>query len=71
MKLKLEDKGYKLKRVAFDYKTYSKKYNGYEVTVLVVDNVIIGKRVVVKSISNQEQLDNVQIALNNLERDLK
>ena len=68
--MKLEDKGYKLKRVVFDYKTYVKTYNGYDVEVVVCDKKIISKRVVVNSVCNQKELDNIQIALNNLERDV-
>ena len=68
--MNLENKNYKLKRVVFDYKTYVKTYNGYDVEVVVCDKKIISKRVVVNSVCNQKELDNIQIALNNLERDV-
>lgn len=68
--MNLEDRNYKLKRVVFDYKTYVKTYNGYDVEVVVCDKKIISKRVVVNSVCNQKELDNIQIALNNLERDV-
>lgn len=68
--MNLEDKNYKLKRVVFDYTTYVKTYNGYDVEVVVCDKKIISKRVVVNSVCNQKELDNIQIALNNLERDV-
>lgn len=68
--MNLENKNYKLKRVVFDYKTYAKTYNGYDCEVVVCDKKIISKRVVVNSVCNQKELDNIQIALNNLERDV-
>ena len=68
--MNLENKNYKLKRVVFDYKTYVKTYNGYDCEVVVCDKKIISKRVVVNSVCNQKELDNIQIALNNLERDV-
>lgn len=68
--MNLEAKNYKLKRVVFDYKTYVKTYNGYDVEVVVSDKKIISKRVIVNSVRNQKELDKIQIALNNLERDV-
>lgn len=69
--MKLKEKGYTLRSVYLNYKTYSKKYNGYDVEVIVVNNNKILCKRVVGEVYSQKELDNVQIALNNLERDLK
>lgn len=69
--MRLVAKGYKLKSDYNGIKKYTKTYNFYDVEVVIRDKEIISKKVIVGAIHSQKELDNVQIALNNLERDIK
>lgn len=67
----MEKLGYLLKKTFFNYLTYQREDNGYTLEIVLNKGELVRARVLVGSFQTQKELDYIQIAFNNLQRDLK